>query len=49
MRKQKVNEPALLIHTAKFIAELRGMESTDFAKQVTATTQQFFGLPDLIC
>jgi TatD DNase family protein len=47
MRKQKVNEPALLIHTARFIAELRGMELEDFAKQVEATTKQFFNLPDL--
>lgn len=45
VRKQKVNEPALLVHTAKFIAELRGMALTDFAGQVTATTKQFFGLP----
>ena len=47
MRKQKVNEPAMLIHTAKFIAELRGMELEDFAEQVTATTRRFFNLPDL--
>ena len=42
MRKQKVNEPALLIHTARFIAGLRGMEFTKFAEAVTATTMQFF-------
>jgi TatD DNase family protein len=48
MRKQKVNEPALLVHTAKFIAELKEMELTEFAEQVTATTKQFFGLPDLV-
>ena len=45
MRKQKVNEPALLVHTAKFIAELRGMELADFAEAVTATTRRFFSLP----
>lgn len=44
MRKQKVNEPALLVHTAKFIAGLRGMEQAEFAEQVTATTRQFFSL-----
>jgi TatD DNase family protein len=44
MRKQKVNEPALLIHTARFIAELRGVELADFAQAVTATTRQFFSL-----
>jgi len=48
MRKQKVNEPALLVHTAKFLAELKGMELDKFAEQVTATTKQFFGLPDLV-
>ncbi|MBN2019593.1 MAG: TatD family hydrolase [Sedimentisphaerales bacterium] len=48
MRKLKVNEPAFLIHTAKFIAGLRGMELANFADKVTATTKQFFGLPDLI-
>ena len=45
MRKQKVNEPALLIHTAKFIAALRGMELAKFAEAVTATTKQFFAIP----
>lgn len=45
MRKQKVNEPALLIHTARFIAGLRGMELAKFAETVTATTAQFFSLP----
>jgi TatD DNase family protein len=45
MRKQKVNEPALLIHTAKFAAALRGMELAKFAEAVTATTTQFFSLP----
>ena len=45
MRKQKVNEPALMIHTAKFLAELRGMASTEFAAAVTATSTAFFALP----
>jgi TatD DNase family protein len=45
MRKQKVNEPALLIHTAKFVAALRGMELAKFAEAVTATTTQFFTIP----
>jgi TatD DNase family protein len=48
MRKQKVNEPALLVHTARFIADLKGMELVKFAEQVTATTKQFFTLPDLV-
>jgi len=44
MRRQKVNEPALLVHTARFIAELRGMEPADFANQVTASIKRFFSL-----
>ena len=45
MRKQKVNEPALLIHTARFIAGLRGMELAKFIEAVTTTTIRFFSLP----
>jgi TatD DNase family protein len=48
MRKHKVNEPAFLIHIAKCIAALRAMELSDFAEKVTATTKQFFNLPDSI-
>ena len=47
MRKQKINEPALLIHTAKFIAGLRGMELAKFIETVAATTVRFFSLPPL--
>ena len=45
MRKQKVNEPALMIHTAEFLAELKGMDLDNFADAVTATSKAFFGLP----
>jgi len=45
MRRQKVNEPALMVHTAKLIAALRKMELEDFAEAVTATTKRFFALP----
>lgn len=44
MRKQKVNEPALMIHTARFLADLKGVELPDFAAQVTSTSKAFFGL-----
>jgi len=44
MRKQKINEPALMIHTAKYLAELKGMDLADFANAVTATSKAFFGL-----
>jgi TatD DNase family protein len=45
MRKQKINEPALMIHTAKFLAELKEMDLTDFTEAVTATSKNFFGIP----
>jgi TatD DNase family protein len=45
MRKQKTNEPALMIHTARFVAELKQMPLPDFAQAVTAASKAFFGLP----
>jgi TatD DNase family protein len=42
MRKQKINEPALMVHTAKFLAELKGMDPADFANAITATSRAFF-------
>jgi TatD DNase family protein len=44
MRKQKINEPALMVHTAKFLAELKGMDLSDFASAVTTTSKAFFNL-----
>jgi len=46
MRKQKINEPALMLHTAKFIAELRKIPFENFADEITATTRNFFALPE---
>lgn len=43
MRKQKINEPALMIHTAKYLAKLKKMDLTDFAQAITATSKAFFG------
>ncbi|MDD5328121.1 MAG: TatD family hydrolase [Phycisphaerae bacterium] len=45
MRKQKTNEPALMVHTARRLAELKKMNLADFAEAVTATSKTFFGLP----
>jgi TatD DNase family protein len=45
MRKQKINEPALMIHTARFLAELKQMDANDFAGAVTDTSRSFFDLP----
>jgi TatD DNase family protein len=47
MRKQKINEPALMVHTAKRLAELKGMGLADFAEAVTATSRAFFSLPEV--
>ena len=46
MRKQKVNEPALMIHTARCIAEAKNMDLDSFAEAVTATSRDFFSLPN---
>ena len=45
MRKQKVNEPALLVYTARFIARLQGMEVDPFAKAVADNASRFYRLP----
>ena len=45
MRKQKINEPALMVHTAKYLARLKQTEPAEFAKAVTNTTRTFFNLP----
>jgi TatD DNase family protein len=45
MRKQKINEPALMVHTARFLAELKELEPADFADAVTAASKSFFDLP----
>jgi len=44
MRKQKINEPALMVHTAGRLAELKGMDLADFSEAVTVTSKAFFGL-----
>jgi TatD DNase family protein len=44
MRKQRINEPALMVHTAKFLADLKGMDLPEFAAAVNATSKNFFNL-----
>ena len=46
MRKQKTNEPALMVHTARYLAQLKEMDLADFAQAVTATSKNFFALPN---
>jgi TatD DNase family protein len=43
-RGQKPNEPALLIHTARCLAELRGIPLDEFAAQTTANARRLFGI-----
>jgi len=45
VRNQRPCEPAMLVHTAKKIAEVKEMDLEDFAEAVTATSKQFFSLP----
>lgn len=44
VRKIQPNEPALLIHTAAKLAEIYGLSLDQFARRVTATSMEFFGL-----
>lgn len=43
MRKQKTNEPALVVHTAAAIARVRQMPVEELDRLTTATAQRFFG------
>ncbi len=45
VRNQRPCEPAMLVHTAKKIAEVKEMDLQEFAEAVTATSKQFFHLP----
>lgn len=44
LRKQKPNEPALMAHTARFLAELKGISLDDFAQATTRAAVEFFRL-----
>ena len=41
----KRNEPAYLVHTAEFVARLRGESVIELAAHTRAATNQVFGLP----
>jgi TatD DNase family protein len=45
-RNQRPNEPALVIHTAACLAELRGVGVELFAEQTTANARRLFGFPN---
>jgi len=44
VRKQKPNEPALMVHTARLLADLKGVSLEDLARATTRNAVQFFGL-----
>ncbi len=44
VRSQKPNEPALMVHTARFLAELKGVSPDELAQATTQTAVSFFGL-----
>jgi len=44
VRSQKINEPALMVHTAESLARLKGLETAAFTKRVTETTRNFFNI-----
>lgn len=44
VRRQKINEPALMVHTAGKLAEIKHMPLEEFAEAVTATSKAFFGI-----
>jgi TatD DNase family protein len=46
VRKQHPCEPAFIVHTARFLAELRGEPFETFAAQTTANAERFFNLPE---
>jgi TatD DNase family protein len=43
-RGHRPNEPALIVHTAACLAEVRGLDVHDFAAQVTANARRLFRL-----
>jgi TatD DNase family protein len=44
MRNQRPCEPALLVHTAKKIAEIKGIDIEKFASAIADTSKRFFGI-----
>ncbi len=45
VRNKRPNEPAYVAHTARFLAELRGVSYDEFAEQSAQNTRAFFQLP----
>ena len=48
VRNTRPNEPALLVHTARCLADVHGIPLEEFADKITKTSEMFFDLPHLI-
>ena len=46
VRKQKPNEPALMVYTAKLLADLKGVSLDNLAQATTRNAVAFFGLSE---
>lgn len=44
-RSKRPNEPSMLVHTARFLAELKGIALEDIAERTTSNARAFFNLP----
>jgi TatD DNase family protein len=44
VRKMKTNEPANVVHVARFLADLRGLQPDQLAEQTTANACRFFNI-----
>ena len=42
MRKQKINEPALVIHVARIVAQIKGLDYAEFDRIVEQNATAFF-------
>ena len=44
VRGRRPNEPAYLAHTARFLADIRGVAYEEFVRQTERSTEEFFSL-----
>jgi TatD DNase family protein len=45
VRKMRPNEPKNVVHTAAFLANLKGVDSKEFEQQLDSNASRFFNLP----
>ncbi|MBV8780177.1 MAG: TatD family hydrolase, partial [Phycisphaerae bacterium] len=48
VRKQKVNEPAFVMHTARAVAEVRGVSVEEINEGTTENARELFGWPGVL-